>query len=325
MRPFEPLSRNPHLLTILANFWPRKYDFGPYRTTRRHFRTDPDTEVLIVTHSAAGEPAGEVVLLHGLEGNADSGYIRSMAWHCLRAGFSAHCFHMRTCGGTEQLCKTLYHAGLTSDLRAFLEHRRREAPEAPLFAAGFSLGGNVTLKLAGELGETDLLQGAVAISTPIDLAACAQRLRKPDNFLYERRFVRRMQARLAATGRYSMEEMAPLRSIYEMDDRITAPSFGFGTADHYYATQSSCRVLDRTQLILDIFARHARTREGQLQVELAQLEYLLPRLSGRGKAMSQLGGGIGTRGPGETKLETDRRRIQRRIDRLKSDLESVRR
>jgi len=86
-----------------------------------------------------------------------------------------------------------------------------------------------------------------------------------------------------------------------------------------------CRVLDRTQLILDIFARHARTREGQLQVELAQLEYMLPRLTGRGKAMSQLGGGIGTRGPGETKLETDRRSIQRRIDHLKLSLESVRR
>jgi GTP-binding protein HflX len=86
-----------------------------------------------------------------------------------------------------------------------------------------------------------------------------------------------------------------------------------------------CRVLDRTQLILDIFARHARTSEGQLQVELAQLEYLLPRLTGKGKAMSQLGGGIGTRGPGETKLETDRRGIQRRIDRLKLDLEAVRR
>ena len=86
-----------------------------------------------------------------------------------------------------------------------------------------------------------------------------------------------------------------------------------------------CRVLDRTQLILDIFARHARTREGQLQVELAQLEYMLPRLTGRGKAMSQLGGGIGTRGPGETKLETDRRRIQRRIDQLKLELEAVRR
>jgi GTP-binding protein HflX len=86
-----------------------------------------------------------------------------------------------------------------------------------------------------------------------------------------------------------------------------------------------CRVIDRTQLILDIFARHARTREGQLQVELAQLEYLLPRLAGRGAEMSQLGGGIGTRGPGETQLETDRRRIYRRVRHVKKQLEEVRR
>jgi len=85
-----------------------------------------------------------------------------------------------------------------------------------------------------------------------------------------------------------------------------------------------CKVLDRTQLILDIFARRARTREGQLQVELAQLNYLLPRLTGRGVEMSRLGGGIGTRGPGETQLETDRRRIYSRIKKLSDDLESVR-
>lgn len=85
------------------------------------------------------------------------------------------------------------------------------------------------------------------------------------------------------------------------------------------------RVLDRTQLILDIFAHHARTREGQLQVELAQLEYMLPRLAGRGIEMSQLGGGIGTRGPGETQLETDRRKIYRRIRHVKQQIENVRR
>jgi GTP-binding protein HflX len=85
-----------------------------------------------------------------------------------------------------------------------------------------------------------------------------------------------------------------------------------------------CKVIDRTQLILDIFARRARTREGQLQVELAQLNYLLPRLTGRGVEMSRLGGGIGTRGPGETQLETDRRRIYRRLKKLNDDLESVR-
>ena len=85
------------------------------------------------------------------------------------------------------------------------------------------------------------------------------------------------------------------------------------------------RVIDRTQLILDIFARHARTREGQLQVELAQLEYMLPRLAGRGVEMSQLGGGIGTRGPGETRLETDRRKIYRRVRHVKEQIENVRR
>jgi GTP-binding protein HflX len=88
---------------------------------------------------------------------------------------------------------------------------------------------------------------------------------------------------------------------------------------------TDCRVIDRTQLILDIFARHARTREGQLQVELAQLNYLLPRLAGKGTELSRLGGGIGTRGPGEQKLETDRRRIRERISRIQQAIELVRR
>ena len=85
------------------------------------------------------------------------------------------------------------------------------------------------------------------------------------------------------------------------------------------------RVIDRTQLILDIFATHARTREGQLQVELAQLNYLLPRLAGKGAELSRLGGGIGTRGPGEQKLETDRRRIRDRVGKIKEAIETVRR
>src|ERR1700733_1534659 len=88
---------------------------------------------------------------------------------------------------------------------------------------------------------------------------------------------------------------------------------------------TECRVIDRTQLILDIFATHARTREGQLQVELAQLNYLLPRLTGRGEELSRLGAGIGTRGPGEQKLETDRRRIRDRVRKIKDAIETVRR
>ncbi|MFZ5928161.1 MAG: GTPase HflX [Acidobacteriota bacterium] len=98
-----------------------------------------------------------------------------------------------------------------------------------------------------------------------------------------------------------------------------------GTMQRNLEKRLGVKVLDRTQLILDIFARRARTREGQLQVELAQLGYLLPRLTGRGVTLSRLGGGIGTRGPGETKLETDRRRIRARIKKIREELESVRR
>ncbi|HET7104749.1 MAG TPA: GTPase HflX [Terracidiphilus sp.] len=129
-------------------------------------------------------------------------------------------------------------------------------------------------------------------------------------------------ARLIGAGK--VEEIAAIAASTEADlvlfDHDLSP-----TQLRNLEAALPCRVLDRTQLILDIFARHARTREGQLQVELAQLEYMLPRLAGRGRSMSQLGGGIGTRGPGETQLETDRRRIQRRIDQLKLDLEAVRR
>ena len=140
MRPFEPLFRNPHVLTILGNFWPRNYDFPRYPLTARFIRTDPDTQVLVQTQFPVGEAKGEVVLLHGLEGGGDAGYIRSMAWHALEAGFIAHRFHMRTCGGTHNLCKTLYHAGLTSDLRAFLEHLRSENRGVPSSQLGFRSG-----------------------------------------------------------------------------------------------------------------------------------------------------------------------------------------
>jgi GTP-binding protein HflX len=120
--------------------------------------------------------------------------------------------------------------------------------------------------------------------------------------------------------------------VDEIRDRIGADRIDTVIFDHELTPTQlrnlerrlESKTLDRTQLILDIFARRARTREGQLQVELAQLNYLLPRLAGRGNQMSRLGGGIGTRGPGETQLETDRRRIGQRIAKLKSEIERVR-
>ncbi len=239
MRQFEPIVRNPHLLTILGNFWPRGYDFTPFPEERRLIRTDPDTRVLVLTQRPVVTAVGHVVLLHGLEGSGDSGYNRSMSWQTLNAGFITHRFHMRTCGGTEHLCKTLYHAGLTADLRAFLQQLKAEDDGLPVYLIGFSLGGNVSLKFAGEEGETDLIHGVCAISTPIDLAASARRIGQPDNALYETRFLNRMKQRLLATGRYTAKDLACCKSLWEIDDRVTAPSFGFGGAANYYGTQSA--------------------------------------------------------------------------------------
>jgi GTP-binding protein HflX len=140
------------------------------------------------------------------------------------------------------------------------------------------------------------------------------------------RHLQSREAPVAATliGSGKLEELsreaAALKADVVLFDRDLTP-----TQLRNLEKALACKVLDRTQLILDIFARRARTREGQLQVELAQLNYLLPRLTGRGVAMSRLGGGIGTRGPGETQLETDRRRIYRRIRKIEHDLEGVRR
>ncbi len=125
-------------------------------------------------------------------------------------------------------------------------------------------------------------------------------------------------------GKGKLAEVAALAASSQADLVLVQPDLSPSQLREL-ERELPCRVLDRTQLILDIFASHARTREGQLQVELAQLEYMLPRLAGRGRAMSQLGGGIGTRGPGETQLETDRRKINRSIVQIKKRLEAVRR
>jgi hypothetical protein len=239
MPPFDPLFGNPHVQTIAGHYWPRPRSRQRYPPVSRLFRTEPGVEVLVVSQRPEGLAKGEIVTVHGLEGSGEAGYIRSLAAAALPRGFAVHAFHMRTCGGTERLCQTLYHAGLTSDLLALLRDFQL-AGGGPVFLVGFSLGGNVALKLAGELGGRgpELIRGVCAASTPLDLEACARRLARPCNRLYERRFIGRMRARLCATGRYHERDFRGLRSIREIDDRITAPSFGFGGAANYYRTQS---------------------------------------------------------------------------------------
>jgi len=245
MIPFDPLFRNPHLQTIAAHFWARDGEEARFPPDWRLYRTEPSVEVLVQSQRPTGAAAGEIVMVHGLEGSGKAGYVRGLSGAGLRAGFAVHRFHMRTCGGTEHLCRTLYHAGLTSDLLSVLRQLRQQE-NSPTFLVGFSLGGNVVLKLAGELGEKarPLFHGVCAVSTPLDLGACARRMAKTENWIYERRFVQRMRARLLATGRYRPADFTGLRSVKDIDERITAPSFGFGDAANYYRTQSALRYLE---------------------------------------------------------------------------------
>ncbi len=180
--------------------------------------------------------------------------MRSAAHAALRAGFAVHRMNIRSCGGTEHLCNTLYHAGLTSDIRFLAESLRQAAP-GPIFLAGFSLGANMVTKFAGELGAATprLLAGIVSISNPLDLHACALELNHRRNWLYQRRFVVHMGARLRRRHAhmpavFHLDALAGVRTVYDFDDRITAPFFGFGNAPGYYGTQSSQLFLDRIEV-----------------------------------------------------------------------------
>jgi predicted alpha/beta-fold hydrolase len=202
------------------------------------------------THLADGWTRRPVVLIiHGLEGSADSSYARGTAIKAYRAGFNVIRYNVRNCGGTDGLTPTLYHSGLTIDLH----HVIRELIEADgverLFIVGFSMGGNQSLKLAGELGEQAprQLKGVCAVSPPIDLASCSKAIREPRNWIYEQRFVRSLARRMREKdrlfpGRYDLRELDGIRHLWDWDDRFQ-PYNGFCDARDYYEKASSISYL----------------------------------------------------------------------------------
>ena len=253
MRPFVPFFRNPHLLTLAGNYWHRHLDEQRFPVITKFYDTEPGVQVRVDSQAPEGDPVANLILVHGLEGSSAAGYARSLSQAALEAGCAVHRFNMRSCGGTEHLSgRTLYHSGQTSDLLSFI----RQLPRGvPLFLVGFSLGGNVVLKLAGELGESasELITGVMAISTPIDLAACVRQLDRPSNSIYARRFITRLKERVRAKerltpGLFDLSGIDQVRNIYTFDDRFTAQAFGFGTAANYYATQSANQFLERIRV-----------------------------------------------------------------------------
>jgi predicted alpha/beta-fold hydrolase len=254
LTPFNPLFRNPHLATIAGNFWKRPEISDRWPVEAVIYQTEPEVQVLVHTQRPSGEPRGELVLVHGLEGSSDAGYARSMSYAALSAGYVTHRVNLRSCGGTEALALTNYHSGQTSDVLHVIRERKR-ASGLPIYLTGFSLGGNVSLKLAGELGESgpELLAGVCAVSTPIDLASCATALGKRENFIYRDRFLTRLKEKIRtrhsqAPKIYTLEHLPKVRTIYDFDDYYTARLFGFGTAAEYYRTQSSNQFLEKIRV-----------------------------------------------------------------------------
>src|SRR5580692_11579881 len=167
---------------MAGNFWSRPDSTKRWRVEAVQYRTEPDVEVLVHSQYPQTEPRGEIVLVHGLEGSSAAGYARSMVYAALKAGFATHRMNLRSCGGTESLALSNYHSGQTGDVLHILREIRRTTT-SPIYLCGFSLGGNVSLKLAGELGDEakNLLTAICAVSTPIDLASCATALGKREN------------------------------------------------------------------------------------------------------------------------------------------------
>jgi uncharacterized protein len=252
MKDFKPLGlmRNSHLMTMSAAFWPRSFSaLAP--SVPRLFEVEPATQVLAKCHwqkNPREHPT--LMVLHGLEGSSESNYMLGTAEKAWTAGFNAVRLNQRNCGGTENLTPTLYHSGLSDDIRGVILEliQRDRLPE--IFAVGFSMGGNLVLKMAGESGESapPELRAIVAVAPAFDLGACADALSEPRNFIYEHHFVRglkrrmRLKARLFP-GKFPLDGLNAVRTVREFDEAMTARFCGFKNADDYYARSSARRVI----------------------------------------------------------------------------------
>jgi predicted alpha/beta-fold hydrolase len=257
MKTFEPhpLLRNPHAQTLVCAFLPRRFPRLP-RSTPREFETEPGTRIRGECHwQAVPRERPTLVLVHGLEGSSESGYMFGLAERAFAAGWSAVRLNQRNCGGTESLTPTLYNSGLSGDYRAVLSEliERDALPE--IFFAGYSMGGNLVLKMAGELAGAapPQLRGVAGVCPCIDLARCADALALPANFLYQRHFVRNLKSRMQRKarlfpGKFDLKPLARVRSVREFDDVITAKYCGFRDAADYYEQSSALRVVSEIRV-----------------------------------------------------------------------------
>ena len=256
-KPFTPhtLFAGAHAQTIVSSLhYPRRKAFRPDRALyeSRLVEVEPGTSVLL--HCRWQEErrrAPTLLLLHGLEGSSDSLYILGTARKSFAEGFNVVAMNMRNCGGTEHLAATLYHSGMTGDIRhVLLEELAGREGLGEIFLVGFSMSGNMVLRLAGDYGG-DLppaLAGVAAVSPSIDLDSCAGALERGANALYRWSFVGNLRERVRRKsrlrpGEFDTRRLRRVRTIREFDEHYTAPHGGYRDAADYYARTSSRAVI----------------------------------------------------------------------------------
>jgi uncharacterized protein len=250
-----PALRNGHRMTIFA--WARRRRFPRLpEPVERIFDVAPRTRVLARCHwqpDRLDRPT--LLLLHGLEGSADAHYMRGIADKAWGRGFNVVRLNQRNCGGTDHLAEGVYHSGLTSDPKAVLRELIDGDGLEAVAVAGYSLGGNLTLRMAGEYGveAPPQVKAFAAVSPTLDLAACVAALERAPNWLYQWNFVRDLKQRIRRKAQlypdiYATQPLQGLRTVREFDDAYTAPMSGFENAADYYRRASALRLVDRVAM-----------------------------------------------------------------------------
>lgn len=244
--------RHGHLMTVFAWGRPRRFDRLP-PPEDRYFDTEAEARVLAHCHWQRDHASHPLLLaLHGLEGSSSAHYMRGIAEKAFTRGFNVILLNQRNCGGTEALCAGLYHSGLTADAQHVIDEVIRTDGISDIVVAGYSLGGNLALKLAGDYGaqHPPQLRGVAAVSPIIEIAPCVDALERRANILYQLNFVRGLRARMRRKdrlhpGRFDLSRLAEVWTVRRFDDTYTAPAFGFQDAADYYHRASAMRVIDR--------------------------------------------------------------------------------
>ena len=247
----HPLLKGNHAQTLAGWAWPRRFQWRPPRIwltdEARIFEVEPDVRLLARCHWQEDRLSRPTLLLvHGLEGSADSASVIGTAELAYREGMNVIRLNQRNCGGTEHLTPTLYHSGMSGDLRAVVEELLGKDGLPGICVAGLSMGGNLALKMAAEMG-TDAppgLSGVCAVCPPIDLSMTARCIDRPANRLYQTWFVRGLRHLMLRKNRlypdlYDVRNIDRVHTVRQFDELYTAPHGGFADAEDYYANSSS--------------------------------------------------------------------------------------